>query len=356
MVSGGMFPYHYSWNNGDSSANRNGLCPGGYTVVVTDANGCTRSGVTFIANDSLGDPCATLNLTVNHMNANGGNCNGTASAMVFGGQPLYHYNWNNGDSSANRNGLCPGGYTVVVTDANNMYRSGVTFIANDSLGDPCATLNLTVNHMNATGGNCNGTASAMVTGGMFPYHYSWNNGDSSANRNGLCPGGYTVVVTDANGCSRNGVTFIANDSLGDPCATLNLTVNHMNANGGNCNGTASAMVTGGMFPYHYSWNNGDSSANRNGLCPGSYTVVVTDANGCTRGGIAFIANDSLGDPCATLNLTVNHMNANERCNGTASAMVTGGMFPYHYSWNNGDSSANRNGLCPGGYTVVVTDV
>ncbi len=130
----------------------------------------------------------------------------------------------------------------------------------------CANSNLEVTA--TANGN---TATATASGGVSPYTYSWSNGATGATITGLEPGIYVVTATDANGC-----TAIASVMIEDNCANSDLAVS-ATANGS----SATAMATGGVPPYTYSWSNGATGANVSGLSPGIYTVTVADAYGCT---------------------------------------------------------------------------
>src|SRR6185436_1526279 len=50
-----------------------------------------------------------------------------------------------------------------------------------------------------------------------------------------------------------------------------------------CNGYINISVGGGVASYSYAWSSGQTTANVTNLCKNSYTIIVTDANGCSRG-------------------------------------------------------------------------
>lgn len=358
-VTGGSSPYIYNWSHGGTTAHVNNLCVGSYSLLVTDASGCTRSGSLFIINDSTVSPCltTTISITLNVFNANGG-CNGSLTSSVGGGLPPYVYSWSNGATTAQLNNLCAAGYTLLVTDANGCTNSKSATV----IDDPClsSTLSVTVGHVNANGG-CNGSVSSNVSGGQMPYTYSWNNGTSVAQMSNVCAGGYTLVVTDAMGCTRSAWAAVGNDSvIVNPCdsSNLNLGMSHVNASSG-CNGSASSNVTGGTPPYSYSWSNGSTAVQLSGQCSGTYSLTVTDANGCYLSSSVFIMNDtSSATSCdsTTLSIVLNKINANSGCNGSVSVNASGGQTPYAYNWSpSGAVSPQVSNLCPGTYSVLVTD-
>lgn len=125
-------------------------------------------------------------------------------------------------------------------------------------------------------GDCNGSATASVTGGTTPYTYTWSDGQKGITATGLCAGNYTFTVRDA-----GGDTYQVGVAINQP-PKLNIAVSATQATCGTCpNGTASATGTGGTGSYTYSWSNGATTNPATGLLPGVYTVCITDANGCT---------------------------------------------------------------------------
>lgn len=150
---------------------------------------------------------------------------------------------------------------------------------------PCAGNNLAAN-ATATdvlcNGDCNGTASVAPTGGVTPFTLAWSNGAFTPTINNLCAGSYSVTVTDANGATAS-QTVTVNEP---PALTAS-----MSAATGPCNGQGTATVTagGGTAPYTYLWSpGGQITPGLNLLNPGTYTVTVTDDNGCTATATAVI--------------------------------------------------------------------
>ncbi|HXC03679.1 MAG TPA: gliding motility-associated C-terminal domain-containing protein, partial [Bacteroidia bacterium] len=199
---------------------------------------------------------------------------------------------------------------------------------------------------------CNGTASVTASGGTVPYTYSWSpSGGTASATSGLCSGIYTCYIHDANNCLTT-----QTDTIQTP-AILHIDPNSTPAtcNSG-CNGTAQAAVTGGISAYSYSWtpNTAITSA-VTGLCAGTYTCNVTDANGCVMSQTYVI-----GQPTA-LSSTPSHTNASCNGSGTGSANVnvSGGTSGYTYSWSptpgSGQGTPNATGLAAGSYTCNITD-
>lgn len=354
--SGGSGSYSYSWSNSAHTQNISSLCPGTYTVTVTDTYGCT--GTTSV---NITQPAA-LNLNATRTNPTcNGQCNGTANVAVTGGIGPFSYAWSNGGNAATINGLCAGTYTVTVTDQASL---GCTQTANVVLTDPPAMV-LSTSHVDATCGANNGSATVTITSGGSPnYSYAWSNGSTTTNTSsttntisGIGAGSYVVTVSDANGCSKT--TTVNVGSTGAPTATIASFSNPLC--NGQCNGSATVSLGGTLNPpYNYLWSNGSNTSGSssttntvNSLCAGTASVTVTDNLGCS-----VAASVNLTAPTA---LTANTTTISAHCNhadGSITVNVAGGTPSYTYAWSgsaSGQTTATASNLVPGSYTVTVTD-
>ena len=314
-----------------------------YQCVVTNVGGNATSGIaTLTVNSVMG----TISKT--DVSCNGGG-NGTATVVASGGTTPYTYSWApSGGSNATATGLMAGTYTCTITD-----NLGCTKQLSIAVGQPAASLGGTTAKTDVScNGGSNGTATVSATGGTTPYFYSWApSGGTNATATGRAAGTYTVTVTDFNGCQITRTV-----TINQPAALSAATgggKTDVSCNGG-ANGTATVAPTGGTSPYSYSWApSGGTNATATGLTAGTYTVTVTDFNGCqtTR---AFTINQ----PAAALGATISKtdVSCNGGGNGTATVAVTGGTTSYTYSWApSGGTNATATGLSTGTYTVTVTD-
>lgn len=332
-VTYGTAPFSFVWSNGGNTQTLSGLPAGTYAVTVTSSEGCTGSATKTIA----GSPAMNLNLAAQNVTCNGAST-GSATSAVTGGTAPFTYSWSNGGSTASILNLAAGVYTLTVTD-----NLGCTASQSVTVNQPPA---LAISFSNSPGScGANGTSMANVTGGTAPYSYLWSTGATTPNIFNLAPGSYTVTVTDANNCSLTGNTVI----IAFPLMNLSVTSTNTTCNGV-MNGTATANVTNGTAPLSYLWSNGGTGATISNLSPGTYTVTVTDGNGCTASGSA---NVQLG---AALGVTITA--SNYVCigsTGTATANTTGGSGPYTYLWSNGQTTQTATGLPAGTHSVTVTD-
>ena len=350
VPSGGVPPYSYSWTGGNAAGQTinavGGLCAGNYTCTITDAIGCS-----LIQNVTINAPnVLTVNTSGVAANCNG-SCDGQATATPNGGTGPYTYLWSNNASTPTITALCAGNYTVTVTDLN-----GCTGNANITIGQGVA-ITATINTVDATCGQCNGSASVIAAGGSgAPYNYSWSpGGQSTPNINNLCPGAYNVDVTDNIGCMQS-FNILINNPNGPTLSTQADSVTCF----GSCNGLAWVTIIAGNPTYIFQWDDPalQTTDSANGLCGGLYNIVVQDGFGC-------ISVDSITVPepqQIMANLTSTPPTCIGVCDGTATTTPTGGVGSYTVSWDGGavipiaiGSSNTITGLCAGTHTALITD-
>jgi hypothetical protein len=263
-VTGGTPVYDYSWNTTpvQTTETATNLAPGTYTVTVTDNNQCSATATATVTGT---DPIiANLNITPATCNGN----DGAIEVIVTSGTGPYTYVWNpNVSTGSTATGLIPGMYDVTVTDANGC-------IANLS-----GTVNSTginafiVSQTDATCSNGDdGSATVGGSGGTAPYSYLWMpNGDTTATVNNLAPGTYDVAVSDYFGCTAY-VTVVIGSQFQAPVVDLGADVT-------GCIGSTVTLDAGAGFA-SYLWNDNSTAQTLDVTVDGTYSVLVTDANGC----------------------------------------------------------------------------
>jgi len=285
-----------------------------------------------------------------------GQSDGTASVAVTGGSGNYSYQWSpvSGTDSV-LTGLTYGTYSVTVTD--------------DSTGST-ATATVEVPYKYQTTSTLSSTRVCLGQPTQFTlanndslvsWVYTFSNGNTSTQQNPTqtfvyCPpfdNWASVVVTNAHGCK---------DTLTEH-AVVNCPV-YANYYGraitkcaGDCKGTASINVTQGTPPYSIQWSDPrhQSTATASNLCAGTYTVSITDANGCS----ASLPPIEVYSPAEfTGTFTTYDIPCFGEANGTAVLYLNGGTPPYSYSWNDASHSTTQSvtGVSAGNYCVTATDV
>jgi len=193
------------------------------------------------------------------------------------------------------------------------------------------------------GGN-NGSAVVNVSGGSMPYTYLWSNGATTGSISNLSAGIYSVVVTD-----NVGATVTASVTITEPSPlVINTTINHASCN--LSNGSISATVSGGTPPYD--WGNGSTSNSimMAGLLPGTYSISVSDVNGCSK-----TVTSSVNTIGISINIAATGITCKGDNNGTIKVFPKCGLLPYIYAWSNGATTSAITNLAAGVYSVTVTD-
>lgn len=199
-----------------------------------------------------------------------GNDGSIVLALLSNGN--YSYTWSNGQTTKDISGLTPGNYAVLVKDLTTNCEQTVTFTVNTTTG-----MVITPSAVNADCNGGQGQLSATVTGGTAPYNYTWSNGETGSTVSADA-GTYTVTVTDANGC----VMLSTAVTITEPAA-ISLNASATDATCIGCtDGTLSVVATGGTAPYSYLWTPGNYTSDEvSNVAAGTYTVTITDDNGCT---------------------------------------------------------------------------
>ncbi len=343
-VTGTHNPFTYQWSNGATTEDLTNIPAGSYTVVVTDTNMCSDSS-TFLLNN-----ISSINTSSNvtQVNCPGGN-NGAIDLTVSGGTAPYNIAWSNGDNTEDISNLTAGSYTVTITDDNNCsYNESITV---SSVPPMSVTL---VNLNNEICGNFNGSIDIDVTGGSGSYGYSWSNGATTQDITGLNTGSYTVTVTDGNGCVETMTFNIINDvsNCSSFCFLDITTVQVLDDQCGAGVGSIDVTFDNVTAPYNVTWSNGATTDDISNLTPGSYTVTVNDAAGCSASETIVVGNN-------TGNLAISNSSTfDEACGnglGSIDITVSGGTLPYSYNWSNGATTEDISSLSSGTYSVDITD-
>ena len=338
-VVNGTSPFTYAWNTGDTTEDLTNIAAGTYTVTVTDSTGTTTTSTTI-----LNDPQAVSGSTnVTNTSAVGAS-DGAIDLTPSGGTGPYSFVWSTADTTEDISNLTAGSYTVTITDAN-----GCTGVVTAVVFDPGSGLLLSGAVTDVT---CPGASTGAIDLTVLPaggvYTFSWSNGATTEDLTGLAAGTYTVMVADSGGLTGVDSFVVA----GPPAWNLSSVNTNVSVVGGS-DGAIDLTVTGGTPGYTFLWSNGDTTEDISNLTLGTYSVTVTDANGCTT-----VYSTFVHDPVSILlstSITTTDVTCTDTDNGSADLTVTNGTPPYTYNWSNGSTMEDQIGLAAGTYTVTVTD-
>lgn len=334
-ISNGQQPYTFKWSNGKTTEDLYNIHSGTYTVTATDNRGCAITSSIIVSEP----PQISIAFSVN--NASCGFSDGSIDAVVIGGVEPYSYQWSTGETTVGIQNLTAGSYTLILKDANQCTQFAVAYINNSST---LAFSPQISSNVSCYGGN-DGTINILVSGGSTPYAYNWSNGATTEDITGLSAGFYEITITDNIGCMVTGNIEVTQPDQ------ISVNVASTSANCGNSDGSAAAIVTGGTAPYSYLWTTFETTSSIAGISAGSYSVKVTDNNGCFKISSVAISNDN-GPMISGSNIT------DATCNGSDGVIditISGGSMPFTYLWN--DNSVNEDlTLVPSDlYSVTITD-
>lgn len=372
-LSGATAPYALSWTGpsaGDTTNLAAGdfvineLIPGDYSVMVTDANGCTEA-CSFVI-DSV--PCTVVvEPVISDFISCFGECTGGITLNIINAALPFDFTWSGPTpigNEQNPSGLCAGLYSVTMTDANAcQFDTSILIVEPSLLEINCVATNETMPNAN------DGTATVTITGATPTYTIVWT-GPVSGNANNieagdfqlvdLIPGNYSVLVNDANGCSTQ-CTFTVEPLICGP--VVSPVVSTSIGCFGDCTGAIALTITNALPPYDFVWSGPTAIGNEQnptGLCAGTYAVSLTDANACQFDTvITLIEPTPLQINCSATDETIPNAD-----NGTATINLSGATPMYEINWM-GPTSGSATGLtagdfmindlAPGNYSVTVTD-
>ena len=356
-ITGGTGAYTYVWSAGTpgvTSDTTTNVGAGTYTLIVTDANGCSEN---FMM--TLTEPTALATSIVDLANTDcDASATGTGTVVPIGGTTTfndYNYTWSH-DATLNDSvaiNLPSGTFYVTVSDANGCQTVDSVIITE---------IKTIVTNVDSLDVDCYENASGMAwvttttTGGAanLPYSYMWSHDNTIDNDTvfNLIAGTYYVTVTDAANCFK-----IDSVVVNQPDTLITVVQSMTNVNcAGDMTGTATVSVVGGTMPYSFSWtNNAATTATLSNAGVGTYTVTGIDDNGCQSTADVTIGQNSV--------ITITQVDTTKLAcagdmNGGFVVTYSGGTLPYSYSWSTNPAVDTNNavtGLGAGVYYLTMTD-
>ncbi len=318
----------------------------GTFTVTGSANGCTSQSQTFSV---IINPKPNVGLGADQTICVGNTA--SLNAVANGGTPSYIYSWDNSLNNNASQSVSPSSttnYNVIVTDTKGCKATDDIKV---TVNQPPTFTNLT-----KTDAICYGQSNGSITvtaGGTGPFQYRLdNNAYQSSNTFAVAAGTYTVTIKDANGCTASKTI-----NLNQPNPmTADVTVKNVSCFDGT-DGAITVNVNGGKSPYSYSWSDGTTGGNSIvGRPAGTYTVIVTDGNGCTTTAQAVII-----EPIQiSITGNVTHVTCNGLSNGKIDITAQSITSIKSYEWKNSTgtiiaTTEDVSNLSADTYTVTVTD-
>lgn len=337
-VTGGTPPYSFQWNTNPviTTEDLNNLLAGTYVVTVTDSRGCTFVPDPFIVGADVVGLVTDASCP--------GTCNGSITASASFGSAPYTFFWNT-QTTATINNLCPGTYCVTITDSGGSTRTACYTVMLFSQ-PPLVTASIT-HDINENG---QGAIDLNVTGGTNPIFYNWSpDGQNTQDIINLSQGQYCVTITFGLSCTYDTCFTIFAGGIG---LILDVTQygNFQTSCNNICDGEIFSSVSGGVPPLSYLWSNNATTADLTNLCPGIYSLTVTDATGNTSSSSTTI----VAPPALTFTTIKTDPTDITLSNGAISIIANGGVPPYTYDWIAGNVSS-KNNLPHGTYSITVID-
>ncbi|MBK8562300.1 MAG: gliding motility-associated C-terminal domain-containing protein [Saprospiraceae bacterium] len=329
-VNGGPFST-YTWSDGSTDPTLSITDPGTYSVIVTNAEGCT--GTDFIEVQTGG---ATPLL-----NSPAPICPGQSTTVeVTNPGEFLSFQWSNGGSGPSISVSNPGTYTVTATAAGGCTATASADVLSN--GSNISISGVAIPVTSCT--NPNGEVDIMPSP-AGSYGFVWSNGALTEDLTGIAAGSYTVTVTDGGGCTAS-ASFTVTNNTASPSANLNPTA----ATCGQSNGAVDLILTP-PGAYTFAWSNGEATEDLTNVAAGSYSVTATNSTtGCSTTGSATVSDNSsvptiTGTASPNTSCTAN----NGAVNITASPAGV-----YDFAWSNGEGTEDIVGLAAGNYTVTVS--
>lgn len=347
-ASAGSGSFSYKWTGpngfGTTSEDLTGLTtPGEYCVTVTDAAGCTETncvtiGRELIINDfTISQPCA-------------GGSNGGIDISVQGGVAPFTFNWTKVGSGGtfsteeDLSGISAGTYNLTVTDVNKESINGSFEV---SATDVQIEANITTTAPGAT----TGAIELVIPNEAGGYTLAWDNGATTETISNLAIGEYCVTITFDGGCSFEECYQVTDE----PFSIVSLQGTDAGC-AGDTDGTVSLQVKGGVKPYTLKMGGSDYTSNNGtflveGLAPGPYDLVVSDAGGSNQSRQITIGESST----LTYDAVIVHDTEDSGCTGSITLQISGGTGPYTVSWNGQGLVGQQIIVCGFDYTAIITD-
>lgn len=343
----------YDWNgNASAGTDLTGAVSGSYTLTVTDGNGCTATTGPHLIGSAGGPVIDDSNISISDENCGQGN--GAISGITSSGTGTLSFQWNGSSNpSEDITGISGGSYTLTVTDGNGCSTSSGPYTVNNVAGPSINVSGISI--VDEACGQSNGSITGIiVTGGTGAVSYEWNGSASTLDQTGLSANSYSLTATDAAGCVATAGPFAVNNLSGPSIDISNMVISDENC--GNTDGSITGIIATGNGTLTYDWNgNTTASEDLTAQSTGSYTLTVTDGNGCTATSGPHLIGINNGPTIddSGINITDESCLGND---GAITGITSTGSGTLSFDWNgNSSPSEDISNLSGGNYTLTVSD-
>jgi PKD repeat protein len=352
-IPSGTLNYKWDFGDGTNSTNTNPTksysAYGSFNIklVAISSNNCKDSITKGIVVDPM--PSVSFNINSATQCKNENSFDFTNKSTVVSGSLSYF--WNSGDSKT----YTSKDVTSKIYSNSGSYNAKLVATSDKGCKDsifksilvnpnPVITSH-SITDVKCKGGS-DGKVDVTVSSGTTPYSFLWSNSNTTEDLTNLKAGTYTLVVTDKNSCTIRDTAIVKEPSA----LKIGHSVIGVKCKGGN-NGSVDLTVSGGTANYTFKWSNNSTTEDLSNLTAGTYSVIVTDKNGCTILDSAIVKEPT--------KLSVSHKIEDVRCygdkDGSIDITVAGGVKPYKFNWSNNVTSEDISGLIKGSYNVTITD-
>ena len=300
-------PYQYVWNTGENTNAISVADDANYTVTVTDIYGCTATA----SKQMTLYPAVDASITGSTVLCNGGNTTLTANGGTY-------YSWNTGSSQRSISVNQPGTYIATVTSIYGCIASDTVVVS--MFDNPIITGNFTF---------CTGEYTTLTaTGGDS---YVWSTGATTSSINVNTEGSFTVTANTSSGCSGSTTVNVIQLQTNDATITGNTLI---------CSGIGTVLTASPGSSYL--WSTGETTSSISVNNPGTYSVTVTNSNGCSSSSFQTV---SLMEPTSI-------SGDSHICSGESTILSATGTGSYQ--WSNGANTPSITVNTPGTYSVTVS--
>ncbi|KAA3626253.1 MAG: hypothetical protein DWQ02_20590, partial [Bacteroidetes bacterium] len=306
----------YTWSNGINDPISVFDTVGLATLTVTDLNGCTTSSQVTLSEFVVTPPIISGDVDF---------CAGQ-SATITGESGYAGYEWDDGSTTADLTVSSGGIFELTALDLNGCYSSSSYEVTENPLPEPAIDGPQTF---------CVGSFTTLAADQSYET-YNWSNGSNVPSITINTEGPVSLIVSDANGCMDSTSVYINQETELAPIISGTMEY---------CENSNTLLDAGGGYST-YTWSNGATTQSITVDAPGTYSLTVTDAGGCSGDTLATVIENPLPTPQIT--------GVFQYCQNDSTTLDVGSGYAT-YLWSEGSDSQSLTVYEPGDFSVTVTD-